>query len=311
MLFSKHFSVPVLTLITTIISLAGCAVSEDSTHNLLREARNLEFSGEFKKAEEAFKKIPVLNNRESSPLQLAALIDMAAFYLRTKDYAKAIITCDKALRVCDDVYGPNDGLRASILFIQASAYEDLKDYDKATSIYNSLILFAQRSPQTKEMRSMLPLVRLGDIQFKKNNFQRALKLYYKASVITLLPDPLYRIINYRLGVCSVALGRTSGSESYFKNSLPVHYWEAGPAELFDTYARLLKKNYKYGGAGLVLAQRADWVIKRKEYLDWLYARAAVPSQFNLLDKSTEKDFLDYMENAKESGEFDKMIQNHY
>ncbi len=286
----------------------GCTVSEDSTHTLLREARDLECLGDFKQAEETLKNIPVLDDKESSPLQLAALMNMGTFYLRIKDYSKAIIICDKALRACNEVYGPNDELKASILFMQASAYEGLKDYDKAKSIYNSLLLLAQQHPQAKEIRSLLPLVRLGDIEFRKNNYQQALKLYYKASMITLLPYPLYRILNYRLAVCSVALGRTSGSESYFKNSLPLEHRAAGPAELFDQYAQLLKKNYKYGSAARVLNQKADWEYRRQKYLGWLSTRVAAPLRFNLLDKCTEKDFLDYMEHAKKSQEFDKIMQ---
>lgn len=307
MLFPKQFST-LLIFIVAIISLQDCTVSEDSTHTLLREARDLEYSGSFKKAEETFKSIPILNNKEASPLRLAILMDMGTFYLRIKEYAKAIIICDKALKVCDDVYDPNDALKISILFMQASAYEELSDYDKAKSIYNSLLLSAEHDPQAKEMRILLPLVRLGDMEFKKNNYQQALKLYYKASTMTLLPDPFYRILNYRMGVCSVALGRTAGSEGYFKSSLPVDYWEAGLTELFDAYGQLLKRNYKYNSATRLLSQKAVWQYRRQKYLDWLSARVAAPLRFNLLDKCTEKDFLDFTDAAKTSKSFNRFIQ---
>lgn len=309
MLFSKYFSIQLKISLIAIMSMQGCSMSEDSTHLLLREARNLESLGDFKKAEGTFKKIPVLDDKKSSPLQLAILMNMARFYLRINDYSKVIIICDKASRACDEVYGPNDELKASILFIQACAYEGLKDYDKAKSIYKSLLLFAQQHQRAKEMRSLLPLIKLGDIEFRKNNFQQALKLYYKASVITLLPNPLYRILNYRLAVCSIALGRISGAEFYFGNSLPLEYRAAGPPELFDQFAQLLKRNYKYGGAGRLFNQKADWESQRKEYLDWLYPRVKVPLRFNLLDKCTEKDFLNYMENANKSRVFDNLMHD--
>ncbi len=288
------------------MTLQACSLSEDATHTLLRKACELEFSGDVKKAEETFRQIPVLADKKFTPLQLAVLTNMARFYLRTKNYPKAIITCDKALKICDEVYSANDQLKASILFTQASAYEGLTDYNKAKSIYNSLVIFAQQNNATKEMRSLLPLLKLGDLEFKQNNFEQAFRLYHRASLSTLLPYPIYRIINYRMAFCSLALGHYSLAETEFKNSLPTNHREPGPAELFDVYAELLKKNQKYGSAGMVLNQKADWQMKRQAYLNWLRPRTVESFPFDLMDKCTEKDFLDYLDNARKNCNADNL-----
>jgi len=306
--FIKHFSVQLTILTLAIIGLQGCSMAEDSTHNLLREARDLESLGNFKAAEDTFKKIPILNDKKSSLLKLAVLMDMSKFYLRVEDYTKAIIVCEQALKVCDEVYGPTDQLRTSILFTNACAYEGLKDDDKAKSIYTSLFLSAQQLHQAKEMRSLLPLVKLGDIEFRKNNFEQAFKLYYKASTITLLPSPLYRILDYRLAICSIALGRTAGAERYFKDSLPPDFRSSAPPELFDRYGQLLRKNYRFGSMGLLVKQKADWESQRKEYLDWLYQHAKAPLRFNQLDKCTNKDFSDRIRDADKSRDYRRFLE---
>ncbi len=237
--------------------------------------------------------------QKSSRLKLAVLLDMAGFYLRTKNYAETISICDRAIKVCEDVYGSHDRLRDTILFMLASSYEGLKDYDRSISIYNSLLRSDEQNTPVNKMRNILPLIKLGDIAFKQNNEKKALKLYHEAYALPSFPDPLYRIINYRMAIACVALGRTSEAESYFKKSLPQGSYAAGPPQLFNAYISLLKKNDKYGSAGLVFRQKEDWQVRHKEYLNWLSLRVPDSADFDASNKHTEKDFLDFLNLRKD------------
>ena len=227
---------------------------------------------------------------------------MAEFYLRRKYYSQTIVICNRAIKACAEVYGANKALEASILFMLACAYEGLKEYDKATLIYNSLLVFAEKQPGAEKMRSLLPLLKLGDIAVKQNNLSQALRLYKKAYTGNWLPYPIYRVLSYRLAICSMALRHNVEAESFFKSSLPTGPQEAGPAQLFDMSAQLLKNDYKYGGAELVLNQKAEWTLRHQEYLEWLAQRVSANSRFNLLNKITERDFFDFKKSISKDGE---------
>jgi tetratricopeptide (TPR) repeat protein len=293
MLFFKHFPKQINISLVMIMVLSGCSFSEDETHALLREARTFESMGQFKEAEEAFKKISILKDKEPTPLKLAVLMNMANFYLRTAEFKKAINISDDALKLCDKVYGPNDPLKTSILFEQASAYEGLKNNKKAVSIYHALLDFADPRPDAMPMRNLLPLAKLGDIAVKQNDLDAGSAYYERALRLTVLPIRTWRSLNYRLAICSAALGHNLLAESYFKNSLPAGPRDPGPVELFDLYIKLLRQQYRYGSAILVLEQKENWEIRRKEYRNWLASRVSTISRFNLLDKYTEKDFFDF------------------
>jgi tetratricopeptide (TPR) repeat protein len=291
--FLKYFSQRIHISLVVIIVLSGCSISEDRTHALLRNARVFESIGKLKEAEGAFKEISILKDKKPTPLKLAVLMDMTNFYLRTAEFEKALNVSDEALRVCDEVYGPSDPLMTSILFEQASACEGLKNYQKAISMFHSLLNFADCRPNAAAIRNLLPLAKLGDIAIKQNNLDEGIAYYQTALTLPTLPLRPWKSLNYRLAISYAALGNNSAAESHFKASLPDEPRAPGPVELFDLYMKLLRQQYRYGSAILVLEQKENWEIRHKEYQNWLASRVSTISRFNLLDKYTEKDFFDF------------------
>jgi tetratricopeptide (TPR) repeat protein len=280
----------VLTLIIIMIGISSCSISDNLNHVRLREALNLESKGDFVNAERCYQSIPVLKEAMPSRLQLAVLIDMSEFYLEAKKYQKAINTCKRALKIANKVYGETDLLKLSILFIMALAYEGNNDLDNAMVIYKSIRLYADGSTSESLVRGLLPLIKLGDIAFKQGNMIQALQYYREAYATGLIPQPLFRVLCYRIAACNAALNRNIETEDYLRKSLPANPQEAGSVKLFEEYAKLLRKNNKFGSIGLLTDTLTEWDKQHRQYLSWLSKRVSPTSRFNLLNKYTEEDF---------------------
>jgi tetratricopeptide (TPR) repeat protein len=271
--------------------LQGCSfITEDPTNILLRQAKDFEYQGKFTEAEAAYKKVYEVNGNIANPMRLSILINQARFYLRTKDYQKAVSTCEDGLKYCREVYGPNDMLNVSFLFVLAAAYDKLQDYDKALIAYKRVIALAQFSPCTVDFVSVLPLTKMGDIEFKRYNLDKAFKLYEQAYATGHVSEMIARFISYRLARCSLAMGHSDQAENYFKNALPYEPALAAPKDIYIRYAKLLTKNNKFASAGLAMQNSEDWGKRHKEYVDWYYARTNPGSRCRLLDKYTEEDY---------------------
>jgi tetratricopeptide (TPR) repeat protein len=275
------------------MSLSSCVISDDINHVRLREARNLESTGDFVNAEKSYLSISALREIRPSRLQLAVLINMSEFYLKIKKHQKAIDTCKNALKVADKIYGETDPINISILFLLALAYEGNSDLDKASLIYESIRLYAAERPGESIMRGLLPIIKLGDIAFKQHNINEALLYYRKAYATGLIPQPLFRLLCYRIAVCNAALNRNIETEIYLQKSLPTRAQDAGSIKLFNEYGKLLRKNNKFGSTGLLTEQVIEWDKRHKEYLNWLSKRVSPTSRFNLLNNYTEDDFANF------------------
>jgi tetratricopeptide (TPR) repeat protein len=291
MYFVKKFYLLLICLSISSVLLSGCSViTENPVSALLREAKDLEYDGKFLQAEDAYNKVSDLNGKEASPMRLAILINQGRFYLRTKDYNKAVIVCQDGINECAAVYGPNDTLIASFLFVLASAYDQLGEYDKAIDLYKRIIALGQYSPCPQQYVALLPLVKLGDIEFKRGNLYKALTFYNNAYVTGQLSEVITRLISYRLSLCSMALGRYDQAEVYFKNSLPHTPTQSAPKDIYDRYAKFLAKSGKSAGIDLSLKEFNEWYPKHKEYLDWYYPRTNPGSRCRLIDIYTERDY---------------------
>jgi tetratricopeptide (TPR) repeat protein len=291
MYFVKKFYLLLICLSISSALLQGCSViTENPVSALLREAKDFEYEGKFQQAEDAYNKLLNLNGKEASPMRLAILINQGRFYLRTKDYNKAIIVCQDGINECAAIYGSNDTLNASFLFVLASAYDQLGEYDKAIDLYKRIIALGQYSPCTQQYVALLPLVKLGDIEFKRGNPYKALAFYNNAYVIGQLSEVITRLISYRLALCSIALGHYDQAAIYFKNSLPHTTGQSAPKDIYDRYAKFLAKSGK--SADIALSQKGfeEWYPKHKEYLDWYYPRTNSGSRFRLVDICTERDY---------------------
>lgn len=293
----SKISVSKYLLFAILTTLPACSIQEDPLHLQSRKAEILNHEGNFRKAQKIYEKIsgsPIKGNE----LKLAVYLNISEFYLQNEKYAEVIDICNTALSVLDDirdVFDPNNEFKSSFLFLEANAYEELGEYSKAEEIYKSMIADAEKVYNGTAMRKMLPLIKLGDIAIAKNDFKTAIEFYREAFYSTLLPNPLYRILNYRIAVCCVALGRTSEAENYFKNSLPLQNRAPGPAQLFDSYQGILKTNKKYGGLWLLKTQRTEWQKGHQHFLEWLSPRTANPAELDVLNDYTEKDFSKFMD----------------
>ncbi len=289
---AKHTYFNLYLPVLVIILLQSCSLTEDPGDSLLRKARYLQTEGHFKQAEEVYDKLSMLSFKEKDPLQLSILLNQARFYLKTKKFNKTIATCDKATQICQAIYGANDSLNRSILFILASAYAGLGEYDKALLNYKSIQKSASKSLCSKDVVELLPLIKSGDLEFKRNNLPAAFQYYLKALSIGA-PDStemIARLINYRLALCSMALGNKCSAEIFFRNSLPHAFDHAAPRDIIDKYAQFVKQCGKQGSIAPALEESKLWQAKHKEYVDWQYARCNPSSRCVLMDKYTEQDY---------------------
>ncbi len=276
-------------LLTTTILLQSCSIFEDRTDILLIKIQDLEYSGQFAEAEKVYDQVCSLN-KEASPMQLSILLSEARFFLRTKNYSKSILICQKGLKVCRSIFGPDDMLNTSFLFVLASAYDNLKEYDKAIASYKRIMAFASHSPCSSDLVKLLPIVKLGDIAFKRNKLHEALRLYQAASVLTGTTEIMARLINYRLAICLLALGNKSMAETHFEKSLPYRSFHAAPKDMYFKYAKLLEKDGKFGSSALARQRSEEWTTKHAEYVNWYYARTNPGSRCRLVDKCIEQDY---------------------
>ncbi len=295
-----------LLLTVAIILLQSCTLSEDPTDTLLRRARNLENMEHFREAEEIYDKLANITCKDGDPLQLAVLMYQARFYLKTKKYSKTILACQKAMKVCEQTYGADASIKASILAILASAYTGLEDYDNAILNYKSIIALAPKSLCSKDMVEIMPLIDLGDIEFKRNNLRSALKLYQAvyARSGAFSKYIMHRLINYRLALCWMALGDNRKALSYFKDSLPFLSTDAAPQGIVNQYTLLASKCSSPGHKVLVPEEYKEWSAGHKEYVDWQYARCQPSSRCVLMDKYTTQDY-DFVNAIKQSLEVRK------
>lgn len=287
MLISKKLY---LSLIIAITLLQSCSILvENPTDALLRKAKDLEYAGQFTEAEDAYNKVYDLN-REASPVQLSILLNKARLYLRTKNYTKVIHTCEEGLKVCRSIFGPKDMLNASFLFVLGSAYDNAEEYGKAISTFKSIMTFASYSSCSRDLVNIMPLIKLGDIEFKKNNLQKAIKYYREAYAIGQLSETMRRVISYRLALCFMTLKHNGEAELYFQNALPSEPTQSAPNDIYVKYAKFLAKTGKFAGAGLAMRQSEKWYSRHKEYLDWYYQRTRPGSRCRLVDIFTERDY---------------------
>lgn len=285
--------------IAFIISLHGCSLTENAIDRQLQEANEYEFAGKLSKAEEIYKSMPVLQETKASPMQLVALTNMGKFYLRIKNYKETISICKKAIRVDTLIYGDYDGLKSPLLFMLGLAHEGLKEYEQATIIYRNLLSNKGLSSVANDMKFLLPLIRLGDIEFKQKKYLSALKYYLKAYSISPLPIEIYRNLSYRIAFCSANLKYYHLAEKHFKNSLPSRASQVGPSDLFTRYIALLKQCEKYGTASLACEDKIKWDLRNKEYRNWLFPRVSNNSRFNLVDKYAMEDYFDFTGSANQ------------
>jgi tetratricopeptide (TPR) repeat protein len=290
--FFKDVHLTSSLLAIVIILLQSCSLAEDSTDRLLRKARDLECLGRLKEAEGVYEQLSCFTFKDEDPMQLVFLMNQARFYLRIKNYSKTILICQKATKACQSSYGANDTLNASILFVLASAYAGLKEYDKASLNYKAIMAFIPKSRCSSNVVELLPLIKLGDIEFSQNNLQQALKLYKEAYAAggATSTDMISRLLNYRMALCSMALGQNREAELYFKNSLPILSTNAAPKDIIDKYALFLAKCGKPDSASLATKESNIWRAKNKEYVDWQYARCTPSSRCIWMDKYTEQDY---------------------
>ncbi len=290
MLPSKHSYRQLCFLLTTTILLQSCSIAENAKTTLMRKARSFEYSDEYAKAEEIYKQIDILNPNEASPLHLFILLNESRLYLLMKNYSKAILTCKKGLKLCQSLYGCNDMLNTSFLFVLASAYDEMKKYDEAITIYESIKTFSPYSRCGKDLVEILPLIRLGDIQFKKKNLHSALKLYLEAFAKGRLSKTIGKLISYRLARCYEALGQYTEADIKFKDALPTLSTESAPKNIYDRYSEFLVKFGKPASSGLARRDSLEWYAKHKEYVDWYYPRTGPGSRCRLIDSFTESDY---------------------
>ncbi len=272
-----------------MVLLQSCSILETPVDALLRKARDCEFSGQFAKTEALYDQAYNLNAK-ADRMQLSILLDKARFLLRVQNYNEAILSAKKGLQLCQSLLGPNDMLNSSFLFILASAYDNLKEYDKATMIYNHIIAFAPNSPCSKELVMLIPLIKLGDIEFKNNHLHQAFILYKRAYAIAEPAEIMCMIISYRLALCCVSMHQNIEADFYFKQALPRNAHHSAPKDIYLTYAKFLEKSGKFGSMAGAVDESAKWYAKHKEYQDWYFQRTRPGSRRRLLDIYNEQDY---------------------
>lgn len=218
------------TFIIFAILLQGCSTRDDQTNVLLQQADNLEAQEQFAQASEIYEKAYSLN-KDASPMQLYILLNDARICLQAKNYNKAIENCQKGLDICQSVYGSKDMLSASFLFVLASAYDGLKENDKAVNTYKTIMTMTPLSRCRRNVVVMMPLIKMGDIEFKRNNLQKALYCYQSADEVSASTDTIQRLISYRQALCSAALFHNKEAEFYFKKALPYLSYQSAPQDI--------------------------------------------------------------------------------
>jgi hypothetical protein len=148
----------------------------------------------------------------------------------------------------------------------------------------------ENTASNKELKIFVPLVKSGDLEFKKHNLSNALKTYREACAVCPIPRSLARLLNYRLALCSQQLDSCIDPEKYFKNALPQQVQDVAPVGLISTYAQLLKSYGKFGGAALAFERSRQWDAERGTYLKWLYARTSPSSRDRIMAKYIEEDY---------------------
>lgn len=293
MLFLKDICLKFYIPLVLIFLLQSCSLLKESqTEGLLRQARDLEFAGHTQEAEKIYDKISHFDIKKAGPIELAILLNQARFYLKLKNYDKTLLVSQKAKKVCESVYGPADALNASILFLMASAYEGLGEYDKATANCKGIMLYGIKTLSSKNMVEVLPLIKLGDIQFQKGNPVEALKFYKEAYALggLMSTDMMFRVINYRMALCSMSLGDNSAASTYFKNSLPHAGDNAAPMDIVNKYIAFELNHGRAATLAKSLQDSKDWPQRHKEYVDFQHARSSSSAKCVLMDKYTEQDY---------------------
>jgi len=275
--------------ILLVLLMQGCSITEDPRDKLLRTAIDLEYEKKFAEAEKVYKKVETVNTGPDL-MQLSILLNEARFYLRTKNYAQAIAISKKGLQICPMVCGTTDMLNCSFLFVLASAYDNLEDYDNAIATYKQIIAFGPYSPCSKDLVTLLPVIKLGDIEFKEGHQQNALMYYKEAYELGKLSDAMMRVISYRLALCNISLKRYSAADSQFNIALPHKAHDSAPKDIYIQYAKFLAMYGKMASAGRALSQSPVWYAKHKEYVDWYNLRTNPGSRCRLIDIYTVSDY---------------------
>lgn len=283
-LYSRFFCI-----LLAISSTQGCSIFEDPRDHALRKAQDFDYAGQYAAAEKTYQEAYRIY-QSTDPLRLSLLLNEARFYLRRKNYKKTISLCEEGLKTCQPVFGPKDMINTSFLFVLASAYDNSKDYDKAGLLYKKIMSFAPDSACSSEFVNLLPMLKLGDIEFKKGNFLSALKWYESALSIDQKNEISRKLINYRLALCNIALRRNDKAAIYYYAALPRGPWDAAPKDIYDKCAKFLLSYGRPASAGSILKASKPWYKRHKEYEDWYCARSTPGMRCRLMDMYTENDY---------------------
>ncbi len=288
---TAYFRITYLVAITA--ALTSCCITEPKIDSLLRQAESAKNINEFTKAENILLEIPTLSDQSKKFqfLQLAALMQLATCYLADSKYAEAIAVCNKALLLCEQLYGPNDNLKTSILFTLASAQEGMQQYDQAISTYNSIIALVKKLPGNNEAKEFLPLIRCGDIEYRKQHWTTAIKFYELANHIQPLSSPTDHLMNLRLALTYMALGQNDKADKCFRNCTLASYpMEASFGHIMHWYAKFLRKVKRNDEANTIENLAEKWDRQHRAFKKWLAEREVSPnSRFHLTGKYVAAD----------------------